>query len=603
MRAAEISSFITSTTIGPNSTLDLSSFEDLSIDNNETREKSFEKPLQASNRPSTGRRLDISDIQYLKNKMCQQGLQRKINSETVKYLEERQKKEKELYRKVQDDLDKLKIDAEKRHREKMEALERQIQEELRIENEREQQYLRQRKELAANSRKILEEQEKQLQLMRVQMKKLDESFSAMDAEFLTTLQSCSPDMKVIEAYKQLYNEVRSLKDSQKNSVDGSKIALSKLEALAQSLTKDRSEFEASLQARIAAQKEAEEKQKLEEEEARKAVEASIVPKPIVLIQPQHTVNQITTTDESSDSKTFYNHYKKLLIDMRNQTKLLDETPGLQQVRFALKLVISNNINLLNEKNKETLIKGHEKLVLLLSGQRLPTTKGDVSVNDHIQAADWCRIKIAEKLIDRCDKEHSVTFFVAALIVSLWQKFPEFGEILKAVLYRECSFLIPFKPLMLNNQSREDFLQSWGFRLNENGSCEAHSYYESRTTKFAGLLAALWITHAKNGEGPNPFGIENGWKYLASVLNNPPDANYLHILGKVLEVAGSSLHQAYGQQFVKLMEFLRDNYIPAVQSSVDEETSAPFNRLRDTMMKFFTEKRFADPKGRLIPGYW
>lgn len=88
-----------------------------------------------------------------------------------------------------------------------------------------------------------------------------------------------------------------------------------------------------------------------------------------------------------------------------------------------------------------------------------------------------------------------------------------------------------------------------------------------------------------------------------VFNNPPDTNYLHILGKILETAGSALHQAYGKQFIKVMLFLRDKYIPAVQSSVDEETSAPFNRLRETLMKFFTENRFAEPKGKLTPGYW
>jgi hypothetical protein len=119
----------------------------------------------------------------------------------------------------------------------------------------------------------------------------------------------------------------------------------------------------------------------------------------------------------------------------------------------------------------------------------------------------------------------------------------------------------------------------------------------------GLIAALWITPSKNGNGPNPFNIENAWYYLASVFNNPPDTNYLHILEKILETAGSALHQSFGSQFIKIMLFLRDKYIPAVQSSVDEETSASFNRLRDTVMKFFAESRFAEPRGKLSPGYW
>lgn len=519
---------------------------------------------------------------------------------TFRLLEERQLREKEKYQKIQNDLEKLRQDAERRHREKMESLERQIQHELKLENEREQQYLKQRSELAANSRKILEEQEKQLEQIRAQIKKIGETFIKLEAIFLNTLQSCPNEMsEILNAYTKQHKELRNLKEHSKNSLDGSKTALKKLDALVQSLTKAKNDFEAAQKARE------EQFKKEEEEKAAKAAKeaASVVPTPIVIVQPHQAVNQVTDAEERFDSKQKFIAYKQLLASLKNETKLLEETPGLQQVRFALKLVINNAINLLNEKNKTTLIDGHKKLINLLTGQRCPTSKGDVAVTDHIQAPTWCRLKIAEKLIDRCEKDPNITFYVAALIIAIWQQFPEFGEILKAVLYKECPFLIPFKPPMINNMSNEEFLQSWGFRINENGTCEDHTHYESRTTKFAGLLAALWITSPKNGTGQNPYGVENGWKYLALVFNNPPDTNYLHILGKILEISGSALHQAFGKQFIKIMLFLKDKYIPAVQQSVDDETSAPFNRLRDSVMKFFGEGKFVEPKGNLMVGYW
>lgn len=146
------------------------------------------------------------------------------------------------------------------------------------------------------------------------------------------------------------------------------------------------------------------------------------------------------------------------------------------------------------------------------------------------------------------------------------------------------------------------MSSWGFRLN-NGVCENHVYYEGRTTKFAALLAALWITFPRRGDNLNPFGIENAWIYFSNILNNSPDANYLHVIGKLLEIAGFMMLQVYGNQFVKIMMVLRDNYLPAVHSDIDEETSASFNRLRDSVMKFFSENKFAEPKGRLAAGYW
>lgn len=393
-------------------------------------------------------------------------------------------KEKEKYQQIQDELEKLRVDAERKYREKMEALERQIQNELQLLNDREQQLSNQQKELAANSRKILEEQEKQLELMRTQIKNIEETFIKLEAHFLNILQSCPPEMNV-EAYTKQHRELRNLKESSKNSLDGSKLALKKLDALTQNLNKEKNDFEAAQ--KIAAQRQREDEEKAAKEAAAREAAANIVPTPIVLIQPHHEVNQVTNVEESSDTRTQFSNYKQLLTNTRNVTRLLEETPGLQQVRFALKLVINNAINLLNEKNKTTLLDGHKKLMNLLSGQRCSTSKGDVSVTDHVQAVDWCRLKIAEKLIDRCDKEQSVTFYVAALTIAIWNQFPEFGEIFKAVLYKECPFLIPFKPPMINNMSNEDFLQSWGFRLNENGTCESHSHYESRTTKFAGKL--------------------------------------------------------------------------------------------------------------------
>lgn len=189
-------------------------------------------------------------------------------------------------------------------------------------------------------------------------------------------------------------------------------------------------------------------------------------------------------------------------------------------------------------------------------------------------------------------------------MALWQKFPDFGEIFKAMLYKECPFLLPFKPPKMKNQSNEEFMMSWGYKFKENGKCEDHIFYEGRTTNFAALLGALWISFPQKSENPiSPFDIKQAWRYFGNVLNSHPDSNYLHILEKLLEIAGFMLHQVYGRQFVKMMIMLRDKYIPAVQASIDEETSASFKRLRDAISKFFAESKFTEPKGRVIYGYW
>ena len=206
--------------------------------------------------------------------------------------------------------------------------------------------------------------------------------------------------------------------------------------------------------------------------------------------------------------------------------------------------------------------------------------------------------------DRCVKTPGIEFFAAALTIALRQKFPDFGEVFKATLYKECPLLMPFKPPKLNNQSNEDFSESCGYRLT-NGICEEYYHYEARTKRFASLLAALWISFPRKNETEciSPYDIRYGWKYFANVLNLPPNSVYLHIIDKMLDVCGFMLHEMYGKQFIKLMLMIRDKYIPIVQSSIDEETTASFNRLKETVNKYFTEKKFNEPKGRVVLGFW
>lgn len=51
-----------------------------------------------------------------------------------------------------------------------------------------------------------------------------------------------------------------------------------------------------------------------------------------------------------------------------------------------------------------------------------------------------------------------TFPIAAVIVSIWQLFPDFGKLFLAYLYKECPFLVPYYIPYVNGQSEEDYLK-------------------------------------------------------------------------------------------------------------------------------------------------
>ncbi|XP_070501368.1 mRNA export factor Gle1 isoform X2 [Chironomus tepperi] len=605
-RAAEISMLdIGKCSIGPKSTYEINVTKELTNDEQCEKPKLNETNIEHQQVIDKISRMDLGDLQCIQQKILEKSIGKKIETEVRKKLEEKRDEEIHNYEKIKKNIEMMRLEAEKRHENKMKEFEKRLQIELEKERQKELVYQEQRKALADNTKKIQEEKEKKL---KEQIRKFDDVFTKQEAAFLKIIQSCNPEMAPsLDVFKKQLKDIKNFKDSQKNSLDSAKSSCIKLDALCQNLQKEIREFEAASQVRKA-QKESEEKLAAEQQALAQAQKVdAIVPIQIAAVQPrsQDQNNQVPLEPSPIQSETFkiYNHYKQLLNIKKEQTKKLDETPELQQIRFALKVAINNSINLLNEKNKTTLVDGYQKLFNLLSGQRVNTPKGSIAITDHNEAPDWCRLRIAEKLIDRCDKEPSIVFYTAALTIALWQKFPDFGEIFKAMLYKECPFLMPFKPPKLNTQSNEEFLSSWGFRLT-NGVCEEHVYYEGRTTKFASLLGALWISFPRKGESEiSPFDIKHAWMYFSNVLNTNPDSNYFHIVGKLLEISGFMLHQVYGRQFVKLMMLIRDKYIPAVHSAVDEETSASFNRLRDTINKFFTENKFIEPNGRVVLGYW
>lgn len=164
-------------------------------------------------------------------------------------------------------------------------------------------------------------------------------------------------------------------------------------------------------------------------------------------------------------------------------------------------------------------------------------------------------------------------------------------------------MLPYQPPQLQGQSDNEFLVSWGYRVADR--CEEYVHYQTRTSRFAGLLAAMWITQLRRGDtAPHPCGLDHCWSYLGNVLNLPPNPMYLHLIDKVLETAGSTLYKTHGKQFIKLLMILRNAYLPMVERNIDETMKGAFDRLRDiTLAKFFSENRLEEPKGKLPANYW
>ena len=111
------------------------------------------------------------------------------------------------------------------------------------------------------------------------------------------------------------------------------------------------------------------------------------------------------------------------------------------------------------------------------------------------------------------------YAISAVLVALWQKYPELGQLFLAHLYKECPYLVPIFLPQREGQSDQEYYGSLGCRFDESGTREELSVYLKRITGFVRLYSAILVTQSRRGETtPHPQSLKEGWNFLTSFLN-------------------------------------------------------------------------------------
>ncbi|KAA8497138.1 Nucleoporin GLE1 [Porphyridium purpureum] len=192
--------------------------------------------------------------------------------------------------------------------------------------------------------------------------------------------------------------------------------------------------------------------------------------------------------------------------------------------------------------------------------------------------------------------HSDSAFpVAAVLAALMAVYPDIKDLLIAHFHRECIYTVPMYVRRSPDQSQEDYYQSTlGMKPGE----KVESYHE-RMGGYVTLYAALVQTQNAEslGIGPNPYGIEHGWMWLARTVNMKPRNVSCLVLISFLEICGYRLFREYGRQFEKLMRLVHKSYLPAVP---DSAPAGPRTRLAIYVSEFLTSCQLPVPKGSVLP---
>ncbi|CAO1347844.1 unnamed protein product [Diamesa serratosioi] len=611
-KAAQISPHISSTTLGPNSKYFYNEGDKnekpvdvvVEVSKKISKQKSNSESKTVRSSPIT--KLDMDDIQY---KLLRQNEEKKMKADIRKKLDERCLREIETYENIRRNLQNARAESDLKIKQKREKLDLLISEALKVQEQKHKEYLEERNQ-EMQERKNHEKENKMKEDLDREQRELDstfvrfkEAFNNSIKLFVETIQSMSPALKgIIEQKKVSVNKLIIEFKAFSTQADFNWNDMELVEGLCQDLE--------NINEEMIKAKEANEKEAIKQKEAAEnhpqvdhQLEVAKQAQQQILQPPTQQTNQENQQPKTQpktnlsylqqchlDNLKKYKQLKLLLDNYTAATTELAADPNLEKLRFNLKQVISKAVNVI--KDDITIFQeSYDKLCLLLAGEEFRTERGRVSTRDHPQANLYCKMRLAEKILNSEDSR--IVFVLADLVIRLWLKFPDFGQIFLARLYTSCPFFVPCYPRKSNKQTDEMYEATLGFRR-KNDKIESMELYWSRTGKLAQLVAAIWITKTRNNE-PHPFSLNHAWMWLANVMNyEQAPIIYPNLMDEVLKIAGFAMHHCYQKQFLRLISTLKEQFIVQSKKIGMNEAKPAIDRLEMLIDEFISKGTFQKP---------
>nr|CAG4649368.1 EOG090X0755 [Scapholeberis mucronata]SVE93649.1 EOG090X0755 [Scapholeberis mucronata] len=282
-------------------------------------------------------------------------------------------------------------------------------------------------------------------------------------------------------------------------------------------------------------------------------------------------------------------------------------PSLKAVKFNLQKAVVHPINEISDISGQHLQSKLDRLRNLLQGNTVAAGTDRVRATDYPGGLEYCTDLLARKMViqgeDLVSINPKAAFPIAAVIVELWIEFPAVGRLILANFYKRCPYLVPYYLLQKEDQSKEEYLKSLGYRYT-NGQVEQQTAFLKRLSGIVRLYAAVIITLPRR-QLPHPHGIDQAWRYLASLLNMPPQFEITAvILVEFLNVVGNTMMKEYRRQFQKVLHLLCTDYFTMIRNVTPKDCGGgPIGRLQDFLHLALTKGDIAPPEGQLPNRFW
>lgn len=152
---------------------------------------------------------------------------------------------------------------------------------------------------------------------------------------------------------------------------------------------------------------------------------------------------------------------------------------------------------------------------------------------------------------------------------LWARCPQFGKILLAQFHIKCPYIVPFYPIRKEkDENLAEYLISCGYAFKADGvTLESEDTFLNQMRAFVRMYGAILQSPLNN----HPLGLKYAWKWLASLLSLEPRVKLTPaILHAFLTVCHHRLYSAYNKQYVKMLHFIRDEYLPKIEKTYAKE---------------------------------
>lgn len=246
---------------------------------------------------------------------------------------------------------------------------------------------------------------------------------------------------------------------------------------------------------------------------------------------------------------------------------------------------------------------------LLSGEPVSSGGQSVSVTQNPQALAFVQYKLAEKFVKQAEEEvachHEAAFPIAVVASGIWELHPRVGDLLLAHLHSKCPYSVPFYPAFQEGMVLEDYQRSLGYRLQDSTLEQQHSFLKRMSGMirlYAAIIQLRWP--AGNPQQTHPHGLNQGWRWLAQILNMEPLPELTAtLLYDFLDVCGNALMRQYQLQFWKMILLLQEDYLARIEAITSPGQRGSLIRLQQFLEKCLHNREVPVPKGFLAPSFW